>query len=378
MRHKDKLGDLAVVLWNGNLGGAQTVSVSLAESMAQHGAKITIVFIEQPWPLAERLSSGHVDHQSIGFRRGRDVLLHPRRYATEVARWGPSGALVVEVGFMGAALRAGGYGAPIVAVEHGALLGIERFSKLRRLLWRLDRASGAWADDAEVAVSDYMLESLGRHSHAARVERIYNGIDAESYAPSAQAGSARGSAMVVGFAGRLIQGKGADKLIEAVARANQQIPVHLLIAGDGPERSELAGIARTLRIDSKVELCGAVNDMPGFWQECDVAAVPSDTFIESFSMVTLEAMACGKPIVASRRGAIPELVLDGVTGTLVEAGDADAMTRALIDYAQQPELRQAHGAAARTRAIEHFDIADCAHAYLSLFGELAAARPGAR
>ena len=110
--------------------------------------------------------------------------------------------------------------------------------------------------------------------------------------------------------------------------------------------------------------------MVAFWQGCDIAAIPSQAQ-ESFSMVTLEAMSCGKAIVASRAGAIPELVLDGQTGTLVAPGDAAALAHALVRYAEQPRLRGAHGLAARARAVERFHIEDCARAYLELFDELA-------
>jgi glycosyltransferase involved in cell wall biosynthesis len=175
----------------------------------------------------------------------------------------------------------------------------------------------------------------------------------------------------VGFAGRLIPGKGTDHLIRALAQVDERIHTKLLIAGDGPEYERLVALAQSLHVEPKIEFLGVVDDLSEYWQRCDVAAVPSDAFIESFSMVTLEAMACGRPIVATRNGAIPELIVDGVTGTLVPPGNVDALARALLAYAERPEMRHAHGAAARTRAIERFLIDDCARAYLDLFGEFA-------
>lgn len=368
---KNAVPKLAVVLWNGNLGGAETLSIALAERMTRLGVNVSIVFVQKPWPIAERLAASEIPYVSLGLVHGRDVLRHPRRYAVGVARAGPEGALLLECGFMGASLRAGGYRAPIIAVEHGALLGLERFSRIRRPVWKIDRWSGAWADDAEVAVSDFMLEKLRGHPHAGRIQRIYNGIDPDTYRPAAESVEARRGDMVVGFAGRLIPGKGADNLIRAVAQANERAPIKLLIAGNGPERAGLAALASALRVKSSIDFLGTVNDMPDFWQQCDVVAVPSDTFIESFSMVTLEAMTSGRPIIASNNGAIPELIVDGVSGTLVEPGDVDALATALACYAEQPEIRREHGVAARNRAVKHFHIDDCARSYLSLFGELA-------
>jgi glycosyltransferase involved in cell wall biosynthesis len=374
IRKASRASRLAVVLWNGNLGGAETLSIALAEHMHRLGASVTVVFVQSPLPLAKRLANSGIKHTCIGFTHGRDVLRHPRRYATGVTSAGRDGALLLECGFMGAALRAGGYRGAIVAVEHGALLGRERFSSRKRPVWKADRIAGAWADDAEVAVSDFMLEQLSHQPHARLIRRIYNGIDPDTYLPGFSV-DGNGESLAVGFAGRLIDGKGADNLIRAIAEANKQVPIKLLIAGAGPERARLASLTRSLGIDSRIDFLGRVNDMPAFWRQCDAAAIPSDTFIESFSMVTLEAMTCGRPIIASRNGAIPELVVDGVTGTLVTPGDVEGLARALVTYAKEPELRRQLGAAARVRAIERFHIDDCASSYLDLFDELAMSRP---
>ena len=367
---------LALVLWSGIVGGAETLNIALAGRLRQLGVNITIVFIGDPWPLAERLSDAGIPYRSLGLRRGRDILRHPRRYAAEVTSVGPHGALLLECGYIGATLRVGGYNGPIVAVEHGAvLIGSHALSLPRRLLRRVNRASGAWSDDAEVAVSDFILDLMRRHSHSRQIQRIYNGVDPDVYLPamSARATTSR-QQVTVGYAGRLVLGKGTDHLIRAIAQAKKEIPVKLLVAGDGPELSRLESLAYELGLDSTVEFLGIVDDIPGFWHRCDVAAIPSDT-LESFSMTTLEAMACSKPIVATRSGAIPELVVDAVTGTLVPPGDANALARALVTYAERPELRHAHGAAARARAIERFHINDCAQSYLNLFNQLATKRP---
>lgn len=368
---------LALILWNGDVGGAEILNATLAEDMRRLGATITIVFVANPHPLSERLVLADIPYRSLNFSRGRDVLKHPQLYANAVARYGPDGAVVVERGFMGAALRAGGYRGAIVAVEHGAFLRDQQRSPgLRRLLRRISRVTGAWTVDAEVAVSDFMLDRMlhQSHVHARRTTRIYNGVDPDTHIAVSQTPTDSSTHLTVGFAGRLIPGKGADRLIRAFMQVNLHEPVRLLIAGDGPERSRLSLLAQKLAADSKIHFLGVVDDLPAFWRRCDIAVVPSDTFIESFSMVTLEAMACGKAIVASSNGAIPELIVDGITGTLVNPGDVGELAEALVAYAEQPELRREHGAAARARAAERFQIKDCAQAYINLFSELATNR----
>jgi glycosyltransferase involved in cell wall biosynthesis len=120
-------------------------------------------------------------------------------------------------------------------------------------------------------------------------------------------------------------------------------------------------------VSDRVEFLGLVENMPRFWQSCDIAIFPSHQFIESFGMVALEAMACAKPVIATRNGGAPEVVIDGVTGTVVEPGDVAALERALVTYAGDADLRREHGAAGRARAMEKFDIHECARAYLRCF-----------
>jgi len=363
---------LALVLWNGDVGGAEVVTASLSDRMRRLGAEVTLAFIEQPQPLAMRLANTDVPHQSLGFGRGRDVLRSPRRYAAEIARLGPDGALLVECGFMGGALRAGGYRAPIVAVEHGAILEVRGSPARRHLPWWLARKSGAWADDIEVAVSDFILERLAGYPHAGVLRRIYNGIDPSRCEPQGEPVVREDNGeYVVAFAGRLVRGKGHDYLIEAVARLRSIRSLRLRIAGDGPERTRLESLVNSLGVSAHVEFLGLVHDMPAFWQASDVAVVPSAEFIEACPMTPLEAMAASKPVIATRNGGLPELVLDGTTGLLVQPGDANALAEALRVYAEAPDLRVAHGADGRSRVTEHFHIDGCAQAYLNLFAGLA-------
>ncbi len=271
---------------------------------------------------------------------------------------------------MGAALRAGGYDATIVAAEHGAILELPGYGRKRRVSWWLSRLGGAWADDVEVAVSEFILRRTLRHPHAARALCVYNGIDTRRFSrdePRDRPRAPNGEC-VVGFAGRLIHGKGHDRLIEALARAERSPRMRVQIAGEGPQRARLQALARTLRVEDRVEFVGLTHDMPAFWRGVDVAVVPSAEFTEACPMTPLEAMAAGKPVVATRNGGLPEIVLDGVTGRLVAPGDASALSRALVQYAEDEQLAARHGAAGRRRVEQCFEIARCARTYLELLG----------
>jgi glycosyltransferase involved in cell wall biosynthesis len=359
---------LAMVLWDGAIGGAEVFMASLAARLGRLDVDTTMVFVSDPRPLVERTGADGVPYLSLGFGRGRDVVRHPRRFAAAVTDAGADGALLVECGFMGAALRAGGYAGTIVAIEHGSVFELAGYSRERRGLYRLSRRLGAISNDAEVGVSDFVLEQLRAQPHARRTRRIYNGIDPPSAlgdGPDGDPGAVR-----IGFVGRLVPGKGLEYAIRALARVRLGRPARLLIAGEGPERSRLAALAETLQIGSDLDWVGPVADVAAFWRRCDIAVVPSDG-LESFSMTTLEAMACARPVVASRIGAIPELVVDGVTGTLVAPGDVGSLAGAVVAYAERPDLRRAHGSAGRSRVVSRFALDDSARNYLELFASLA-------
>ena len=362
---------LAMVLWNGGIGGAEIFMASLAARLRALQVDTTMAFIASPHPLTERIAAEDVPYVSLGFGRGREIVVHPRRFAAAVSRAGADGALLVECGFMGAVLRAGGYSGAIVAIEHGAVFELAGYSRRRRSLYRLSRRLGAISNDAEVGVSEFVLEQLRAQPHARRTLRIYNGIDP----PPALGDKLDDDAGMIriGYVGRLWPGKGLEHAIRAFARVRLRHPARLMIAGEGPERARLTSLSQSLQIGADVDWVGSVADVPAFWRRCDIGLVPSDS-LESFSMTTLEAMACAKPLVASRIGAIPELVLDGVTGTLVAPGDAEALARAVIAYVEAPDLRHAHGTAARSRAASHFALDDSARQYRDLFAGLAKPR----
>jgi glycosyltransferase involved in cell wall biosynthesis len=228
----------------------------------------------------------------------------------------------------------------------------------------MDEASGFWAADVEVAVSDVVLAALRRRLHARRLIRIYNGVDLDRFRPDHDGHEK--TALIVGWAGRLISGKGVDDLIRAVAQL-RTANVELRIAGEGPLARPLAELAAEHGVGTRVRFEGRVLDMAAFWNSCHLAAMPSNQWIESFGMAAAEAMACGLPVVAARNGALPEVVDDGVTGVLHQRGDTRALASALDAYAGHEDLLYEHARAARRRCEDHFDIRDCATQYRALF-----------
>lgn len=359
---------LVFVLWSGTIGGAETFTAALCRQLRDVDVDARIAFVCDPGLLEPRLRRHGVPYEALGLSRGRQVVPNARPFARLASRLGPDGAVLVASGFLAGALRTAGYRAPIAAVSHGRLLQARQEGRAERAVRALDRAMGAWAVDAEVAVSDFMADVLARCKPRPRnVVRIYNGVNVTEFRPREVPGVNAGP-FTVGAAGRLIPGKGMDDLVHAFARLVERgADARLRIAGDGPMRPVLVELSASLGVAERTSFEGWASDMPAFWNGCDLSVVPSREWIESFSMAAAESMACGLPLVASRNGGLPELVAEGETGLLFEPGNVEQLADALHTYSCDEESRTAHGTAARARCEERFSLEACAAAYLDLF-----------
>jgi glycosyltransferase involved in cell wall biosynthesis len=355
---------LAIVLWTGFFGGAESQMMALGRGLRELGHRPGFLFVQGASRLEARLASEELPSVSLGLSRGAKVLLHPRRFAAAAEAIGADGALLVSVGYLGAALKAGGYAGRVVAVEHGALGQLAYQRPVRRYVKTAERALGARTADVEVAVSDFMAEKALSAPHASRLVRIHHGVDAAEFKPM-EGGSPASARVTIGVVSRLAAGKGIEALLHGFAGVPPALRGRLLIAGSGPLREQTEALSRDLGIAESTEFIGWVRDIPRFWGRCDVAVVPS-VRPEAFGMTALEAMACGKPLIATSTGGLPE-VAGTEAGIILGAAEPRAITEAIVRYAQDPSLRESHAAAARRRALRDFDLGICAERYATLF-----------
>ncbi|HZQ06979.1 MAG TPA: glycosyltransferase family 4 protein, partial [Anaerolineae bacterium] len=163
------------------------------------------------------------------------------------------------------------------------------------------------------------------------------------------------------FAGRLHPEKGVFVLMEAFARVRQRIPTaRLLMAGAGAARDALGRRAQELGVSGAIHWLGSVKhrEMPQVFQEADVFCAPSITtrkWAEQVGVASLQAMACGVPVVSTHSGAIPEYIPDGIAGLLVEEQNANALADALIQLLTNRELAHQMGTRGREYACAHYD-----------------------
>ncbi len=224
-----------------------------------------------------------------------------------------------------------------------------------------------------IAVSGAVAATLRPYGIAgARV--IPNGIDADALRSGSDADRARAEyslpsdrPLVVGI-GRLATEKGFATLIAAARRIADESGALVVIAGDGPLREELErAAART----SRAAVMVGRTDRPGdLLAAAEVVAVPS--LQEGLGLVPIEAMALGKPVVASSVGGLPEVVENSATGLLVPPGDADRLADAAIGLLRDPDARRRMGEAGRQRAAERFTLERMVEQTLALYGEVLA------
>jgi glycosyltransferase involved in cell wall biosynthesis len=192
---------------------------------------------------------------------------------------------------------------------------------------------------------------------AERIRLIHSSVDCERFAADsgalaaefrAQAGIPSKSPLV-GTIGSLVERKGQRTLLRAAKKILQVVPeTHFIICGGGPLEDSLREQAIGLAIADKVILTGEREDVRPLLAGLDVFVLPS--LAEGLGVSALEAMAMGKPVVASRVGGLAEVVEEGSTGLLVEPGDAEELAGALIRLLRDDDLRAAMGRSARLRA----------------------------
>ncbi len=219
--------------------------------------------------------------------------------------------------------------------------------------------------DAHVAVGQASARrmedfyALGRNS----VLSIPNGVPDQMPADSAP--QPAGQSLTVGSIGRLDAMKGHDLLLRAIAQVEG---LRLVILGEGGQRPVLEQLAQELQITDRVFLKGWVDQPRHFLPSFDLVALPSRS--EGFPLVMVEAMLAARPIIATRVGSVPEAIISGETGLLIEKDDLAGLVEALKQLRDRPDLRQHLGQTARRLAQRHWTVESMTSQYEQLWHQL--------
>jgi glycosyltransferase involved in cell wall biosynthesis len=312
----------------------------------------------------------------------RRTPLPIRAHTAPLADWSCAGMLVKEVRRNFDIVHAHGLRAALIGVTAArrarlpALFTAHNLVPSGGLLSRLALLLIQSRAERVIAVSHAVALGFGAQADGAgKIVEIPNGIDCARFAVPIDRNSAReecglpaGAPLIAGI-GRLAQEKGFDTLIHAFRDVLRHVPeANLAIAGDGPERSRLVDRIGSLFSGpeaQRIHLLGHLADVRPLLGAADLLAVPSRS--EGQGIAALEAMAAGLPVVAFAVGGLPEVVVEGVTGRLVEAEDAAALCRALCELLGDAGLRAAYGDAGRARVLDEFTVERMAERTLDLY-----------
>ena len=232
------------------------------------------------------------------------------------------------------------------------------------------------------AETDYSCDLLRKRcpDSAGKIYRVYNGMNLERFPQPTSRHRNRIPHIV--SVGRLVAFKGFEDLIDACAElARRRIDFFCDIIGDGPLRETLQAKIDQLNLSSRVDLLGSLSQDAVLEKlhGADIFALASTIDAEGatdvFPTVILEAMASARPIVSTRLAGIPELVIDGETGILVQPGDGIALAHALEQLLRDPELRLHLGRAGRVRIEQHFRIERTVEPLIQLIEQSCSRRP---
>jgi glycosyltransferase involved in cell wall biosynthesis len=241
---------------------------------------------------------------------------------------------------------------------------------VHRVIYRImsSRASGWVAVSGRVR--DSILEQVGPIQK--RITTIANGVDVQRFeGPGDKAGLARSlgldaSSLFIAAAGRLTEQKGHRYLVEAATPVVRAYPnAHFLLMGEGELRPELERRIQEAGLVDHVHLLGVREDLPFLLASADLFALPS--LWEGFSIALLEAMAAGKPVVATAVSGSDEAMIPGETGWVVPPRDGKALADAMLEALSDPPGARAMGLRAREKVAKDFSAQKQAREYLALY-----------
>ena len=253
-------------------------------------------------------------------------------------------------------LAARGRRLPFVTTLHGTditLVGQDR-SYLPVTRFAIEESDGV------TAISAYLREETEREFGVGRpIEVVQNFVNCDLYTPLDADERAVGRARFASPDTKLLVHlsnfrpvKRVRDVVEVFARTAKEVDAHLLMVGDGPERSNAEYRVHELGLQGRVHFLGKQDEVHRLLPLADLLLMPSK--LDAFGRAALEAAACRVPTVATRQGGVPELITDGVNGRLLPVGDVDGMAAAAVSLLQDEAELQRMAGAARADAQERF------------------------
>ena len=228
---------------------------------------------------------------------------------------------------------------------HGALRDMIRVENKQWILCKTVFDFAFKRCNAVIAISESVKNSFLEFGYKLdKIQVIYNGVDCSKFIPNI---SDNDQVIHLAYVGRLIKQKGIDRLLKAVSLINTTTPFVCDIVGDGVERKNLETLAHELNIMDKVNFYGVRNDIPMFLPNENIFVHPA-SWEEGFGIAVVEGMAAGLVTVAFKKGAIPEIIDNGINGFIVDDESPEALAKCIediIDNYNTDEIRKIREAA---------------------------------
>lgn len=323
----------------GTAGGVSAVALRQARELARH-ARVTLISDTLPadTPFAARVLAPVPDLDVLRrFRHVVDEVTFTRAARRALFTLGDVDFVLCH-GHAAAALVAKPFRAkrnvPFAMVVHGDISDRPKGTYDARLTafyrWVTPRAYAS--ADLVIVLTPYFID-IARRGGAERIEVVPNGVDPDDIGGAGEHRPREGALRLL-FVGRLAIEKGIDVLLEACAKLDTDYTLDytLDIVGKGPLESHVPQTDRIHLLGTRPR-----HELGAIYAAHDVFCMPS--LSEPFALVILEALACGTPVIGTRVGGIPDVVVDGVNGLLVPPKDADAFASAITKLANDEPLR---------------------------------------
>jgi sugar transferase (PEP-CTERM/EpsH1 system associated) len=358
------------VLYRFEVGGLQTLLAQCINRMPAQHYRHAVICLAGHTTYANLVHRPDVQFHTLDKQPGQSFSSH-RALWTLLRRLRPAVLHTYNISTIEYGFTAWLAGVPLrIHAEHGRdsveMSGRHRkYNTLRRLL--------APFVDTFVPVSAdlgaWLRHTVGVPQH--KIRMIANGVDTTHFTPGSEREPGATPTIWIGTVGRIDRIKNHDGLLDAFALLLaafplQQADLRLAIVGDGPLLPALRERVAREAWGHQVWLPGARADVAQIMRSFSVFVLPS--LSEGTPVTIMEAMATGLPVVASRVGGVPQLVLDGQTGLLSDPADPHSLAGAIGAYIADPALAGRHGAAGRARVQAHFCVDTMVMQYDTLYG----------
>ena len=207
----------------------------------------------------------------------------------------------------------------------------------------------------------YLLDLVPGNNNTEKIHIVHCGLSPDEF--SSRKSLRRNQAPILLFLAQLEERKGAKYLVEACRLLGESdVDYECILIGDGPQRDELKALINNYGLEEKIQLMGALpqEDLKDYFIQADIFILPCviarDGDMDGVPVSLMEAMAMEMPVISTRVSGIPELIIDGESGLLVDHSDAKELSSAILKMINNQDLRLKLGGNARQRIIEEFNI----------------------